>query len=165
MADNETLIIDLKSALNKLNRIIESLEIEVPSVRIECLSAKGSGSLKLVLAGWGSSQWVEKDIGTLAPGQSMTVKLNPIVEGTDNKTGETLLLRPAGEEVPLYKATNLEDYTAYMHTVTPPKYPWWQGTKIVKWGPDQPYLLLPNKDAYGYLLENWQDVYYYRTLG
>jgi len=158
------LIIDVKNALNRLNRIIEGLEIEVPSVRIECLVARGSGPLDVILAGWGGGQWVEKMLASLDPGQSMTVKLNPIVEGTGYKTGETLVLRPKGEDVPIFKLTNLKSYTAYLHTVTPHKYPWWQGTKAVKWGPGHPYLLLPQEDASDYLLKDWQDVPYYRAL-
>jgi hypothetical protein len=148
----------LKAALSKLSFVL-------PSVLVECPTNLGSGTLELLIAGWGDGHWVEKSVGILKPGESMNVKLSPILEGTDLKSGQTLLLRSQTKQLPIYKVTNLENSIAIMHTVCPPKYPWWQGTQVVKWGLDLPYLLFPGKDAYGMLMMDWQDVLYYRSIG
>lgn len=146
--------------ISKLARVINGLKLKMPSVKVECLNAAGVSAVEMYLCGADNAgNYVEVHQGTLQPGETRFFTLSPVKENTERKTGETLILRTKGDSA-IYKITNLEDHVFFLHTMTPPVFPWWKGTKAVKWGPDAPYLLYPGQVAFGLLLNAWEDVIY-----
>jgi hypothetical protein len=147
-----------------LATVIENLRPLLPSVRIEC-PAVSPQPIEVYLGKWNGTKWEQTFLKKVNPGETFSQKLVPIAEFSDFKKGDSLMIR-VKKDVAIYNLKNLETYFGYALTVTPAVYPWWPpAATAVRWGPSNPYIVQPSATIYSYVTPDWEDVFYYYSIG
>lgn len=155
----ERLETDLATHLVEFDSIVAKLRPLIPSVRIEC-PPESPGGLQLLVGGWNqsTSTFGLTPRAVVQPGETTTIKLAAVHEGSGFKEGEVLVLRPVGSGLASYLMTNLEPYYALTQVVSPHEFPWWGVTQPV---PGFPTQAAPSGVMRGYLTGTWELVWYY----
>jgi hypothetical protein len=119
--------------------------------------------IDIYLGAWIGNKFVATLVMTLTQGKSRRISLEPIVEGTGFKRGQSLLVR-VKNGVGAYTVRNDAKWDGYLCKVKPAKFPWWKGTTFVTGGFQNPWILRAGKSTSSIILAGEQDVYYYFVL-